>query len=290
MVEIITIALNILLLVLIIFILYVNISNKYFHIYPCYVKLILSLSIFFDNALCLIELNNNDSTFENIICYSKAFLLSLFDKLIPFMLIINTLILYLGIIRRQYYSRNQKKIFYILLSIAIIVSSGFTLFNIKGISLSKKICTVPDNYQTKIIDFSIVSALLCFNIFCVLKILLYLLDKKNEITSNSSSNKKDYNHHFNIILLMLIIDGTYFIMSLMMISKNLTKTNEDLNLVYLGICLIVVIFYTINKNVIKEIIRIVQCKKKNNELFDRDLSSFSGLTDDSKDDDSSFNI
>ena len=289
--EIVTIAINGLLLIITILILYIHISNKYFHLYPCYIKLIICISIFFNNALYLIKLREINSKLDKIICYSKGFFLSFFDKLILFTLIINTLILYLGILRRQYYSRNQKKIFHTLILVSIIISFGLSIFHIvKDTPTKNKNCLIPDKDLNVYIDFSFASFLLCIDVFCILKILLYLLDKKREITSNSSTNKKDYNHHFNIILLMLLIDGAYFILILLRIHKTLSLNEEYFNLLYLGICLIVYFFYAINKNVFGEIVRIVLCKKNNNELLERDLSSFSGTIEDSRDDDSSFNL
>ena len=78
---IVTIILNIIIIFISLYLIFLYIKSKTFHIFPCYNLMIFSFTILFDNIIRLIPTSKAAAGFQ----YIQAFLLTFLDKLVlPF--------------------------------------------------------------------------------------------------------------------------------------------------------------------------------------------------------------
>ena len=264
-----TITLNIIIILISFYLLFLYIKSTTFHKYPCYNIIILSFIIFIDNILRLIPLE--------IFKYIQAFILTFLDKLLLTTITSQAYIIYLGVVKTKFYYKYEKIIFFSTLFITIFID---LLIMVIFFSISQEITNYKNNdyegnnyYYYKgdpsaklIIDTIFNTIFLCLNTYSIVFSLIYIFKKKKE-ASLGLIEDLDYGHHYLRILLMFIVNSVTFIESYLIIYSKIPIENIDF--IYLTTCLIIDLYYTINKIIIKETLNIF-CKEYYNKKYNKD--------------------
>ena len=108
---IVTLVMNGLIILISIYVLFLYIKSEQFHSYSCAYIVILSISILVDNILRVIPIGRQDHI--NALSYIQAFILTSLDKYILLALTMQVFIIYLGIMKTNFYYAHKKAIFYI---------------------------------------------------------------------------------------------------------------------------------------------------------------------------------
>ena len=242
------IILNVVFILVAIYIFILYIKDKNFHTVPCYNMIIISLLLFFDNVLRIIPVGSIDT-----IQYIQAFILVFFDKVLLNILTIQAIIYYLGVIKTQIYYANEKVIyittFVINLIISIILASIYIIANGKTKYGIYWYCGDSTTNLKKIIDSIFIGILIAINFFCILILLIYISGKIKKV-SKGEIEDLDYCHHFTRVLLMFFVNMLTLIEQYLIIYDILNNFNIDF--IYLSTCLIIDLFYTLNKTIYDE--------------------------------------
>ena len=249
--------------IMILFSLYLSIlflKSKRLHIYPCYNCLIISFIILLDNILRLIPIPSDKTIFQ----YIQAFLLTSLDKLLLAIISFQAFIIYLGVVKTKFYYKHEKIIFFSGFLSSLLISfiiGGFYIYASKELSLYG-IYYYCDSEITskKPIDVIFNSIYLVLNTFSIVILLIYMFGKK-EKADQGKIEDLDYDYHYTKILLMFIVNSLAFIDSYLIIYDKLPVPYDYIDLVYLSVCLLVDLYYTFNKIIYKETLKIF-CNKK----------------------------
>ena len=95
-------------------------------------------------------------------------------------------------------------------------------------------------------------------------ILLYAISKKRKKAKLGIIEDLDYGHHNLKVVLMFIINSLMFVESYLIIYD--IMPDDSIDLIYLISCLLVDLYYTINKIIIKETLKIF-CKNYYNKKY-----------------------
>ena len=270
------IILNIVAIFISLYLFFLYIKSKEFHKYPCYNIMIISVIIFVDNILRLISSNN-----IKVLDYIQAFMLTFLDKLLLTTITAQAFIIYLGVVKTKFYFKYEKKIFFIILIIIIFINFIITSiyifeYGIDKIERSKYYYCGNNNYKI-IIDTIFNSIFVIINSFCVIRLLFYISKKKKEVSLGIIEDL-DYGHHYTKILLMFFINSITFIESYLIIYIDVNEHNiEIIDLIYLLTCLCLDLYYTINKIILKETLRIF-CTKIYDKKYNNNASINERLT------------
>ena len=268
-----TIILNVVFIFVAIYIFILYVKDKNFHTVPCYNMIIITLLLFFDNVLRIIPVGSND-----IMQYIQAFILVFFDKVLLNILTIQAIIYYLGVIKTQIYYANEKVIyitsFVINLIIGIILASIYIIANGKTKYGIYWYCGDSITNLKKIIDSTFIGILIAINFFCILILLIYISGKKRK-ASRGEIEDLGYCHHFTRVLLMFFVNMLTFIEQYFIIYDVFDYNVVNVDLVYLSTCLIIDLFYTLNKTIYDETCVIFCHKniKKPKQLLMEDTTS-----------------
>jgi hypothetical protein len=253
------IILNIFIILIAIFIFILYIKDKNFHTVPCYNMMTISLLLFFDNILRVIPTEGSD-----VFQYIQAFILITFDKLLLCVLTVQAIIYYLGVIKTEFYYAKEKIIYIISLIISVVISITLASIYISYGKVKYGIYYYSSDSELKrIIDPTFIGILLFVNLFCIIILLVYVSGKKRE-ASKGLIEDLDYKHHFIRILLMFFVNILTFIEQYLIIYDALDGLHIDIDLLYLSTCLIIDLFYTINKTIYEETLKIF-CHKNVNK-------------------------
>ena len=269
--ELITFILYLVIIITSLILVIIYIGNKSLHYYPFYCNLILLLIILLNNILRILIQKDKLLFYKEMktneyICYGQAFILSFLDKLMLSTLTMNSLLIFCGTTKKNIYKTYEKYIFYSFLCISIIISiilPSIYLFksNLIESNENKNFCYPIINGYRKIIDFSFISFILCFNFYLLLNILFYLSEKM-KIKFYGEKNTINYNNAFAIIIFMFLINGFFYLIILLKINNKLFFNEKYFDLCYSSISLIIEIFYSINKRVAKTFLFVITCGKK----------------------------
>ena len=268
-----TIILNVVFILVAIYIFILYVKDKNFHTVPCYNMIIITLLLFLDNVLRIIPVGSND-----IMQYIQAFILVFFDKVLLNILTIQAIIYYLGVIKTQIYYANEKVIyitsFVINLIIGIILASIYIIVNGKTKYGIYWYCGDSITNLKKIIDSTFIGILIAINFFCILILLIYISGKKRK-ASRGEIEDLGYCHHFTRVLLMFFVNMLTFIEQYFIIYDVFDYNVVNVDLVYLSTCLIIDLFYTLNKTIYDETCVIFCHKniKKPKQLLMEDTTS-----------------
>ena len=248
----------------------IYIISKSFRSYPCYLNIILSSIIVINNILRIIGIGEIGTGK----CYFQAFTLALTDKLFFSFLSINAFLSYIGVVYFHFYVKNIKYLFIILNIIALLISIVFALIFIlieEPVSYSN-VCYVDGNDYKKLTDIITTFCLYLIYLFCNIKLLLYIIKVIKELYETEKS-AKSFSSHFYRILFSIIITTLSFLVVILIINDSLFLNDDLIDLFYIIVCLVVDLFYTFNKTVIKESYKLF-CKKKeendNNKIYTKD--------------------
>lgn len=269
---IITIILNIVLVLISFYLVFIYIKSKEFRKYPCYNIIILSFIILTDNIFRLIPINYIPYIY---IHYIQAFLLTFLDKLILTTITSQAIIIYLGKVKTQFYYKHEAKIFYtiLLFSIFIDLSIAVAFFVIsQKITNYKNKDYEGNNYYyyeglphiKEKIDTIFDSIFFVLNTYSNIRTLFYISREKRQ-ASLGLIQDFDYSHHYSKILLYFFVNSVIFIESFLIIYKKIPI--EIIDLIYLITCLFIDLVYTINKTIIKETSKIFGRKQRTQSII-----------------------
>ena len=280
--EIPLIILNIIIIIICFYLLFLFFKSKTFHTYPCFNMIIFSFIILVDNIFRIIPINKEKGSctkFEDIIAYFIVF----FDKLILATLSMQSLICYLGVLKTNFYSAHEAKIFYITLLCSLVISG-----TLAGIYISQGTKPMPGNYYCycedtgypkKLIDDIFNSVYLLISIYCSAIPLMYIFQKKKEVESGLIDDL-NYSHHFNRILITLLLNILTFVISFLIIYD--AFPDDYVDLIYLITCLVDALFNCLNEEVYKETLKIF-CKQKYNKKYNLLKTKKTNFDDDNDD-------
>lgn len=275
------IILNVIIILISLYLSFLFIKSKAFKTYPCYNMILISFVVLIDNILRIIPFNRDEdcNIFEKI----EAFFLVFFDKLILATISMQALIFYLGVLKNQFYSSNEKKIFFITLIISLVISctlSGLYV-GLFGAVPAGLYCYCGDDSKKSIIDSIFNAVYLAINFYCTLIVMLYCWRKKNEAALGMiDDSNESYKHNFKRVVIMFIINNIAFIESYLIIYDVLPY--DSIDLIYLITCLGIDLFNCINETVYKETLKIF-CIKKYREKYPKIKSSKTRFDDDDDD-------
>jgi len=253
------IILNIFIILIAVFIFTLYIKDKNFHTVPCYNMMTISLLLLLDNILRLIPTEGSE-----VFQFIQAFILILFDKLLLCVLSVQAIIYYLGVIKTEVYYAKEKIIYILSLIISVVISIILASIYISHGKVNYGIYYYSSDSEIKrIIDPTFIGILILVNLFCIIILLVYVSGKKRE-ASKGLIEDLGYGHHFIRILLMFFVNMLTFIEQYLIIYDVLDGLHIDIDLLYLSTCLIIDLFYTINKTIYEETLKIFCHKTVNN--------------------------
>jgi len=261
---IVTIILNSFIIIISFYLAFLFIKSKTFHTVPCYNMIIFSLILFLDCILRLLPTKSWAEAFQ----YIQAFLLSFFDKLILATLTMHSVIFYLGTVYTDTYYKNEKKIFIISFIISGIVSIVLTSIYLKeGVHQPDKryyFYVNQDSFKF-FADIVFDSVFFVPTFFCCLILLMYIYRKKREAQSGLIEDI-DYSRRFIRVTLLFLLNMATFTESYLIIFGVLQ--GEFADFIYLMTCLIIDLYNSINRTVIKETLKIF-CKDTYEEKLEK---------------------
>ena len=240
-----------------IFLLIIYLLNEKFRSYPCYFNIIFTISITLDNLIRLIpegkgEVNDEKSGDKSFLCHIQAFSLTLFDK-------------------------YEKLIFIFLTIISFLISLITTLvFYLRGISNRSQYCYVETKDKVKqVVDSIITIILLIISLFCILILIRKIIQLKKEKTNENEDENtiKSLNKHLCRFICDFVVTLITFGYVILLINKLINFQHFGKDLTYIILSLFCELFFTINMELIKEVIRIITCKKVNDNENDIDNDS-----------------
>ena len=248
-----------LIILITIYILFLYIKSKEFHTYSCAYVIILIISILLSNIIRIIPVDDNK---EKYLWLQKiqAFFLASFDKYILLALTLHVFIIYLGIMKTDFYFNHEKSIFLITFfaSLAICFLIG-GLFLIEDPTDYGIYYYIKDSSAKKIVDNIFNSIFLTLNIFFCIVIIINICIRKEDI-EKGMMNQNNYEHDLNRIIIIFIINTLIYVESFIIINDALPIQGVYIDFIYLVSCLIINLIYSINKLVINETKKIF-CKK-----------------------------
>ena len=259
-----------------IFIIVIYLKSKSLKSYPCYFNIYFCFIITFDNVIRLIKAEKNeDPTHPTTSCKIQAFVLSFFDKLFLASITGYSIINYIIMIFPKIYGEYTAKIYIILVIIGIILSLILTiLFYSEGISNSTlkndDICYVKtSDGLKKVLDSIYTALLLLIDLFCIIRVLITInkLIKENQQKNNLQKIKKFKYHFWRFIFdfcLNIITFGFVLLIVLKLLEDLQNKDSSIVDFIYIMLCLISELFFTMNGELLKEIIRTITCNKWEN--------------------------
>jgi hypothetical protein len=205
---------------------------------------------------------------SNGFCFFQAFLLSTFDKFIQAQITSYSIINYIGVFRNKFFKDNTKQIFIILTALSAFYSFGLTtIFISQGLSGEAYCCYVKTSASVKkILDTLFSVILLSINLFCSLRIIITLCKNKNENLENKKRND-DIKRHLSRFISEIFFVTFIFLIVIFTVNKIFMDSieKEFKEIMYEVLLLIMEIFYTMNREIFKEVKRIFCCKNENND-------------------------
>ena len=248
-----------LIILIVLYVIFIYIKSKEFHSYSCAYIIILNISILIDSIFRIIPVGD-DKTKYKWLQYIQAFILASLDKYILLDLILQVFIIYLGIMKTDFYYKHKKAIFYITfftgMGLSFLMGGLFLLGELTDYGLY---WYIKDNSIKKIFDNIFNSVFLTLNTFFCIIVIINICIRKEEI-EKGMLNENDYEHDLNRMIIIFITNTLIYVESFIIIHDVINIKGVYIDLIYLVSCLIVTLIYSINKFVINETKKIF-CKK-----------------------------
>ena len=170
--------------------------------------------------------------------------------------------------KNEFFKDNQKHIFIFLTAVSGLYSFVLsTIFISQGLSSESFCCYIKTSASLKkILDTFFSVVLLAINLLCIIRIIVTLCKTKKQNIENKKRNE-DINRHLRrfiteiafVVLIFLIV---IFTVNKIFMTEGQKETKE---IIYEILLLVMEIFYTMNKELFKEVKRLFCCKKEDNE-------------------------
>lgn len=270
-IYIITLVLISLTIIITIYILFLYIKSKEFHTYSCAYVIILIISILLTNIIRVIQVSDNPKYLW--LQQIQAFFLTSLDKYILLALTLHVFIIYMGVMKTDFYYNNEKKIFLITFlpsfAICFLIGGLYLLGGVHDYGIYYYAEESPGKF---IVDNIFNSIFLLLNSFFCIVLIINICKRKQDIEKHELNNN-NYEHDLNRVIIIFVINTIIYVETFLIINIDVGKNNGVyIDFVYLITCFIINLIYTINKLVINETKKIF-CKKiiseknkKNNAL------------------------
>ena len=262
---------NTLIILFTLIIIFIYVTGSSFKSYPYYFNLYFCIIITLDNLIRLFPIESRNG----LSCKIQAFLLSFFDKLFLISITDYSIVNYISFHNPDYYGAFTKTIYLQLLFLSVFFSLALTIiFYLQGLNTDSKddICYVnTTNIVKRITDTIYTCFLLIIDLFCIIRILINLHNMKKDTEPGAKFRMISVKYHFWRFSFDLIINLITFIYVILLINK-LVKLDLLKDIIYVLICLMNELFFTINKVFYQEFMRIITCKifNKNQEKNEKD--------------------
>ena len=249
-----------------IFLIFIYIKSK-FNSYPYYFNIFFCVTISLNNIIRLITGERKADEEASAACKAQAIFLTFSDKLILACVCSYSFINYLGMTRTEFYKNKEKVIFIVLAVISILISIiSTTIFISQGYSTHSHFCYADTSNSVKIISDSIITGILFgVSLLCLIILMVNIIKLKNTLESESSGRSSNIGYHLCRFSFDIIINIVLFIYIFLIINKTLSWGSIAKDIIYIILCLIIEVFFTVNKEFIKETKRILTCQKINTE-------------------------
>ena len=253
------------------FLLFIYIKSDSFKSIPFYFNILFSFIITFDNVLRIFPVTDKEDSIEKdptIWCKIQGFLLDFFDKLFIASITMYSFINYLIMVHPKLYEKRIKLFFVLISMIFIIVSVVLTYLNyMEGMSktsLAHHICYPKTSSSQKMSSDSIyIFTLFIINQYCVIHTLykLFSLIRRRK-KQNQKIRRKNLKCHFKRFIFHLLFSTITLVYLLLIVNKILTILLPEIrDYIYIILCLITELFFTINQEFCRESMRILTCNK-----------------------------
>ena len=251
------------------------IKSEAFHTYSCYNIILMSIVILLDCILKFIPKNyGNDGEYEYLE-YVLNLLTIFFDKLILAILSMQVIVLYMGIIHTEYYLSHEKSIFFIGAVVCAIVSGVLSIIYSSIRWVKNQDGTViydedeenddsNDNSEIKtrtttrkVIEVIFCSVLFIANVFCLIVAMTHI-SKKNKQAKAGIIEDLGYDKQLIRFLFIFFINIIAIVVSGVIMNFQLIKDYDEI--IYLVVCFVIDLCFSINKTVYMETLKIF-CKK-----------------------------
>ena len=249
-----------------IFLIFIYIKSK-FNSYPYYFNIFFCVTISLNNIIRLITGERKADEETSAACKAQAIFLTFSDKLILACVCSYSFINYLGMTRTEFYKNKEKVIFIVLAVISILISIISTIIFIsQGYSTHSHFCYADTSNSVKKISDSIITGILFgVSLLCLIILMVNIIKLKNTLESESSGRSSNIGYHLCRFSFDIIINIALFIYIFLIINKTLSWGSIAKDIIYIILCLIIEVFFTVNKEFIKETKRILTCQKINTE-------------------------
>ena len=270
-----------------IFLIFTYIKSK-FNSYPYYFNVLFCVTISLNNIIRLIHRNISEEEEIGVMCKIQAVFLTLLDKMILCLVCSYSVINYFGTCQVEFYKEKEKLIYILLAVFSLVISIISTIIFInQGYSHHSEYCYAStSNEVKKIADSIITSILFAFSLICLVILLITIIRLKKKFDSSNSPEKiKTINYHICRFCFDICINILLFVYILLIINKSLSSFESfSKDLIYILLCLIVEMFFTINSEFIKETKRILTCQaiKREEQEGDKDRMLEEDFTDAAK--------
>ena len=255
--------------------------NETFKSLPCYFNILFCVVNSLDNILRLIppslgvDLSKKVNK-ANFACKMQAISLSVLDKYLLSLMTIYSIIYYLGQFNNKFYQENTKALFVAFIFCGLIISLILSIcYYFGGIIFLDEICYINGkNLFNKISDNIYTIVLFIINLFCLTKVILQMITLIKESIDNSNLVKElSSRKHLRRLIIDLIINIIAFIFIVLLINK-LIPEGEYLDMLFVLLCLMVELFFTMNEQFYSVIIKIFKCQKNENMSYSDKESQF----------------
>ncbi len=249
-----------------IFLVFIYVKSK-FNSYPYYFNIFFCVTISLNNIIRLITSDRKHDEEVSAICKVQAIFLTFSDKLILACVCSYSVINYIGMIKTEFYKSSEKLIYIVLAIVSLLISIISTIIFIsQGYSSHSEFCYADTSNNVKKIADSIITGILFgVSLLCLVILIANVIKLKNTIESEAPERTSNIGYHICRFSFDIIINIALFIYIFLIINKTLSWGSIAKDIIYIILCLIIEVFFTVNKEFIKETKRILTCQKINTE-------------------------
>lgn len=263
---------------------FIYIKTKEMHSYAGYLNIIFCFVVLVNNILRLIPTFDDDGDYDankdrhndGIGCKIQGFALALFDKLLLVIMTIYSIITTFGMIKYESFKRKEKCNFIALILTGFFFALILTiLFTINGIDSGDDICYVKggDKINKKTVDTIATSFLFAINIYCNIRLLIFirkLMNEKRMSITGDPKSLKNYSFYLKKYFAIFLLNDFTFIMVILIILDKYSDKDEIISLSYIILNLLIIVFYAINGRVFREWKKLICCEKKDDKISIRE--------------------
>ena len=244
------------------YLLFLYLKTKEFFTYLFAHILNLSLVLSLDIILRIILIPKSWSKYE-ILQFLQAYILVALDKYVLIIITLEIFIIYIGVMKTQFYFRHEKDIFLITVFGGLIISLFFGgLYLFFGIDNYGVLYYYAKESSTKkTVDTIFLSIFFILNTFFCVVLIFNMIGNKDRL--EKCLIDIDYDKHVYKIILKSIGNTLIMIETLLIIFGKLPVPDEYIDLVYSATCLFINLLYSLNTKVIDETKKLIcSCNKK----------------------------